>query len=184
MECTHALKGAGAQFSIPSGKENNHSWKSFGESTTHNSKSNCFLSLRTFQKAGPKSGGWTKTLMTGIQENKQICLKMKNPEPVNEDGWPDRLLLSRYKKRRNSIWCRSGKGFSGNSVVQGAVQVMGIEAYSVNLESFGFPGRNRNVFGKPDLLYRAGHREAYCHCRTGSRAVKSTPPSPALSASQ
>ena len=81
-----------------------------------------------------------KTLMTGIQENKQICLKMKNPEPVKEDGQPDRLLLSRYKKRRNSIRCRSGKVFSENSVVQGAGQVMGIEAYSVNLESFGFLG--------------------------------------------
>ena len=149
--------------------KNNLYWKSFGESTTHNSKSNCFFFFKNLPKSRTKKWRLDKTLMTGIQENKQICLKMKNPEPVNEDGWPDRLLLSRYKKRRNSIRCRSGKGFSGNSAVQGAGQVMGIEVYSVNLESFGFPGRNRNVFGKPDLLFRAGHRGAYCHCRTGSR---------------
>ena len=140
--------------------------------------------VKDLSKSRTKKWRLDKTLMTGIQENKQICLKMKNPEPVKEDGWPDRLLLSRYKKRRNSIRCRSGKGFSGNSVVQGAGQVMGIEAYSVNLESFGFPGRNRNVFGKPDLLCRAGHREAYYHCRTGSQAGWSIPPSPAPSASQ
>ena len=140
--------------------------------------------FKDLSKSRNKKWRLDKTLMTGIQENKQICLKMKNPEPVKEDGWPDRLLLSRYKKARSSIRCRSGKGFSGNSAVQGAGQVMGIEAYSVNPESFGFPGRNRNVFGKSDLLYRAGHRGAYCHCRTGSRAWWSIPPSPAPSASQ
>ena len=44
-----------------------------------------FFSLRTFQSRTKK---WKldKTLMTGIQENKQICLKRKNPEPVKEDG--------------------------------------------------------------------------------------------------
>ena len=51
--------------------------------------------------------------MTGIQENKQICLKMKNPEPVKEDGSADRLLLSGYKKCVILFGAEAEKGFLG-----------------------------------------------------------------------
>ncbi len=42
--------------------------------------------FKDLSKSRTKKWRLDKTLMTGIQENKQICLKMKNPEPVNEDG--------------------------------------------------------------------------------------------------
>ena len=42
--------------------------------------------FKDLPKSRTKKWKLDKTLMTGIQENKQICLKMKNPEPVNEDG--------------------------------------------------------------------------------------------------
>ena len=42
--------------------------------------------FKDLSKSRTKKWKLDKTLMTGIQENKQICLKMKNPEPVNEDG--------------------------------------------------------------------------------------------------
>ena len=42
--------------------------------------------FKDLSKSRTKNWKLDKTLMTGIQENKQICLKMKNPEPVNEDG--------------------------------------------------------------------------------------------------
>ena len=42
--------------------------------------------FKDLSKSRTKKWRLDKTLMTGIQENKQICLKMKNPEPVKEDG--------------------------------------------------------------------------------------------------
>ena len=42
--------------------------------------------LKDLPKSRTKKWKLDKTLMTGIQENKQICLKRKNPEPVKEDG--------------------------------------------------------------------------------------------------
>ena len=42
--------------------------------------------FKDLSKSRTKKWKLDKTLMTGIQENKQICLKMKNPETVNEDG--------------------------------------------------------------------------------------------------
>ena len=41
--------------------------------------------FKDLSKSRTKKWRLDKTLMTGIQENKQICLKMKIPEPVNED---------------------------------------------------------------------------------------------------
>ena len=43
----------------------------------HNSKSNCFFFFKDLSKSWTKKWRLDKTLMTGIQENKQICLKMK-----------------------------------------------------------------------------------------------------------
>ena len=42
--------------------------------------------FKNLPKSRTKKWRLDKTLMTGIQENKQICLKRKNPEPVKEDG--------------------------------------------------------------------------------------------------
>ena len=84
MEWTHALKRAGAQFSIPSGKKIIFPEKAF-VNRQHTIVNPTAFFFKDLSKSRTKKWRLDKTLMTGIQENKQICLKMKNPEPVKED---------------------------------------------------------------------------------------------------